>query len=233
MKILLTNDDGVDAPGIKALWDAVEGLGVPVVVAPKNAASGCSHQTTTDRPLRVARLSNNRFAVEGTPADCVRMALHRFATDTECVLSGINNGGNLGVDVYHSGTIAAVREAAIHGRRGIAISQYHARPLTEEDWLRSMEWTRPLLADLLRRPLRAGTFWSVNLPNPDGVSEHPGVVYCPLDPSPLPLSFREERELFHYDGSYSQRSRRPGCDIDVCFGGKIAVTEITVMEKSC
>jgi 5'-nucleotidase len=232
MKVLLTNDDGIHAPGLRALRDAVDGLAEATIVAPVGAASGCSHQTTTDRPFRVVRLVEGSFSVEGTPADCVRVALHRFAPDVEYVLAGINNGGNLGIDVYHSGTVAAAREAAIHGLRGIAISQYHARPLTEEDWPRSVEWVKPLLADLLSRPWTPGTFWNVNLPNPDSVQGVPEVVYCPLEPAPLPLGFREEQDWFHYSGSYSQRQRRQGTDVEVCFGGRIAVTEITVMEAS-
>jgi 5'-nucleotidase len=148
------------------------------------------------------------------------------------VLAGINNGGNLGIDVYHSGTVAAAREAAIHGLRAIAISQYHARPLSVDDWPRSVEWAKPVLADLLSRPWTPGTFWNVNLPNPDSVKETPEVVYCPLERSPLPLSFREEQNQFFYDGSYSQRKHREGTDVEVCFGGRIAVTEITLMEAS-
>lgn len=232
MKLLLTNDDGIDAPGLQALSEAVGGLADTVVVAPLLPASGCSHQTTTDSPIRMAQLAPSRFSVDAKPADCVRVALHQLAPGVECVLSGINNGGNLGVDVYYSGTVAAAREAAMHGLRGIAISQYHARPLTAEDWPRTAAWTKPLLAELLTRPWRPGTFWNINLPNPDTVQGDPEVIYCPLDASPLPLSFRREGGSFHYDGSYSNRPRREGTDVAICFGGKIAVTEITVMEMS-
>ena len=232
MTVLLTNDDGINAPGLQALAEAMDGLGDTIVVAPLLPTSGCSHQTTTDHPLRVAGLASNRFSVEGKPADCVRVALHHLAPDLKCVLAGINNGGNLGVDVYYSGTVAATREAAIHGLRGIAISQYHMRPLNAEDWLRIAAWTKPLLAALLSRPWRPGTFWNINLPNPDMVRDKPEVVYCPLDASPLPLSFRQEGELLHYNGSYSKRPWKNGTDVAVCFSGKIAVTEITVMEVS-
>jgi 5'-nucleotidase len=232
MKILLTNDDGIHAPGLAALRNAVDGAAQPIVVAPKGAASGSSHSTTTDRPLRVERLGEGRHAVHGTPADCVRVALHRFGAGIEWVLAGINNGGNLGVDVYHSGTVAAVREGVLHGVPGIAISHYHNRPLADEDWARAAEWVKPLLADLMQRPWTPGTFWNINLPMPDSREEMPEVVSCPLDPSPLPLSFREQDGMLHYDGRYRNRPRRKGADVEVCFSGKIAVTEISVMEPS-
>lgn len=111
MKLLLTNDDGIDADGLHALLTAVRGLGEPVVVAPAGPQSGVSHAVTTDGPVRVEPRGDGRFAVRGTPADCVRVVLHRLCPDAGLVLSGINHGGNLGADVYYSGTVVAVREA--------------------------------------------------------------------------------------------------------------------------
>ena len=231
MKILLTNDDGIHADGLAALGKAVDGR-AHLVIAPSSPVSGCSHSTTTDRPIRLKRLGDDRHSLEGTPADCVRVALHRFGPGIEWVLSGINNGGNLGVDVYHSGTVAAVREAALHGVAGIAVSQYHDRPLDESDWQRAVGCVRPLLEDLMSRPWTPGTFWNINMPAPDAAQDNPEVVYCPLDPSPLPLSFREEAESFHYDGTYRKRARREGTDVQVCFSGRSAVTQVSVMEPS-
>src|SRR5437764_14701467 len=126
MKLLLTNDDGIDAPGLAALLAAARPLGEPVLVAPLAAHSGCSHRVTTDGPIRVEHRPAG-FAVEGTPADCVRVALHDIVRDAAWVLSGINAGGNLGADVYISGTVAAVREAVLHGYPGVAVSQYRKR----------------------------------------------------------------------------------------------------------
>src|SRR5262249_2249907 len=148
--LLLTNDDGIDAPGLGALLAAAQSVGDPVVVAPAGAHSGCSHRVTTDGPIRLHRRPAG-FAVEGTPADCVRLALHDVAPDAAWVLAGINAGGNLGADVYHSGTVAAVREAVLHGFPGIALSQYRKRGL-EFDWQRAARWVAPLLSDLTRRP---------------------------------------------------------------------------------
>ncbi len=228
MKLLLTNDDGIGAPGLEALLSLAESLGDPLVVAPHGPASGVSHATTTDGPLRVNTVHPKRHSVEGTPADCVRVALHRHRSDFDFVLAGINDGGNLGVDVYHSGTVAAVREAAIHGVPGIAISHYHNRPLEEADWQRAVLWAKPVIEDLMARPSAPGEFWNVNLPMPGDTGEAPEVVHCGLDPSPLILSFREDQDSLHYDGRYSLRPRQQGLDVDVCFTGKIAVSRMRV-----
>jgi 5'-nucleotidase len=232
MRFLLTNDDGVEAPGLQALVDAVDGTGNTTVVAPWEAKSGCSHATTTDRPFRMRQLGGSRYAVEGTPADCVRAAIHRFEGQIDWVLAGINSGGNLGVDVYHSGTVAAVREAALRGIPAIAFSHYRNRPLTEHDWTRAANWARMLLEDLLRRPPEPGVFWNVNLPILQPEAERPDVVFCPLDPSPLPLSFDGNGETLLYNAVYAQRPRISGADVEACFGGKIAVTRVSVMEPS-
>jgi 5'-nucleotidase len=141
------------------------------------------------------------------------------------VLSGINSGGNLGTDVHLSGTVAAVREAVIHGWPGIAVSHYR-RKGGQFDWQRAVRWVVPLLQDLTRRPYQRGTFWNINLPDLPSGSSDPQVVFCPLDTQPLPLSFQQEGDLFRYNGDYHQRRRDPGSDVDVCFGGSIAVTLI-------
>src|SRR5881397_1248714 len=99
MKLLLTNDDGVDAPGLLALFDASQGIAERIVVAPKDPLSGCSHRVTTDQPICFEQRPESWYAVAGTPADCVRVGLHRLASDATWVLSGINAGGNLGADV--------------------------------------------------------------------------------------------------------------------------------------
>jgi 5'-nucleotidase len=225
MKLLLTNDDGIEAPGLQALLTAARALGQPVVVAPVEALSGCSHRVTTDGPIRVHARLPGQFAVTGTPADCVRVGLHRIAPDAEWVLSGINAGGNLGADVWHSGTVAAVREAILHGWPGIALSQYRKKGLPT-DWERAAAWVTPVLRDLVNRPRANGSFWNLNLPHLEPGAGAPEVVFCPLDPAPLPLSFREEAGLLHYSGDYHQRRRELGSDVDVCFGGRIAVTQI-------
>lgn len=227
MKLLLTNDDGYGAPGLEALFALARTLGEPVVVAPVEHLSGCSHRVTTREAVRVEPRQPGRFAVHGTPADCVRLALHQLAPDPAWVLAGINFGGNLGADVYHSGTVAAVREAVLHGKPGIAVSHYHIRA-QELDWQRAVRWLAPLVRDLLQQPCSPGTFWNINLPHLAADAPDPEVVFCPLDPFPLPLSFRREKDGLRYDGDYHRRPRQPGSDVDVCFSGKIAVSRIAL-----
>ncbi len=223
MTIILTNDDGIDAPGIQALQEAVTGENI--IVAPNKQYSGCGHQVTTHRGMKLEQRSNTKYALDGTPADCTRIAISQIATDTKLVLSGINAGGNLGTDVYISGTIAAVREAAIHGIPGIAISHWIKKPLII-DWAVATRWTSRILEDLLSRPLPPGSFWNVNLPHLEPDRAQPKIILCQPSIDPLPVNFRQENDIYHYQGKYSDRDRTPGTDVDVCFGGNIAVTLI-------
>jgi 5'-nucleotidase len=223
MTFILTNDDGIDAPGIRALHKAISGKGI--LVAPNQQFSGCGHQVTTTQPVRVEKRSPNEYAIFGTPADCTRLAITHLVPETKWVLSGINAGGNLGVDVYISGTVAAVREAAMHGIPGIAISHWIRRPLVV-DWDLASRWTANVLEDLFARPLPPNAFWNVNLPHVEPDSPQPEVIFCEPSTQPLPVKYRVEGDLYHYEGEYAKRDRAMGTDVDVCFSGNIAVTLI-------
>jgi 5'-nucleotidase len=228
MKLLITNDDGIDAEGISTLTLVAKSLGEPWVIAPATPQSGCSHRVTVDEALEIEQHGTDRFAVHGTPADCVRMGLHHLFKEPTWVLSGINHGGNLGADVYYSGTVAAVREAVLHGFPGIAMSHFRRkdRPI---NWARAGKWIRPVIRELIDQPWTPGTFWNVNLPSLLPEHPEPQMRFCPLDPTPLPLSYRHEGNAFHYDGDYFSRTREEGCDVDICFGGDIAVTLIRLL----
>jgi 5'-nucleotidase len=226
MKFLVSNDDGIDAPGLQALVIAARTFGDPVVVAPAGPQSGVSHAVTAHRAVRIEPREGGRFAIHGTPADCTRIGLLRLVPDANWVLSGINHGGNLGADVHYSGTVAAVREAVLHGWPGVAVSHYRKRGM-EFDWERAANWVAPVLAALLARPIEPGLFYNVNLPHLEPGEGDPEVVYCPLDPHPLPLSYsHDEDNGLYYSGDYQTRLRTRGADVDVCFGGRIAVTGI-------
>lgn len=227
MKFLLTNDDGIAAAGLAALARAAAGLGDIVQAAPHVHLSGCSHRVTTDTPMRATSEGPGRWAIEGTPADCVRVGLGHLAPDADWVLSGMNHGGNLGADVYVSGTVAAVREGVFHGKPGIAISQYR-KGQVEFDWDRAVGWAAPLLAELVSRPWEPGTFWNINLPYLERGAPEPRLVFCPLETGPIPLRYRAEAGHYHYNSVYHDRPRSAGSDVDVCFGGDIAVTRIRV-----
>ena len=124
-RILVTNDDGYTSEGIQVLADALEPVGEVWVVAPNSEQSAVSHALTLDRPLRLERLGERRFAVDGTPTDCVTLAISNLMAGRppDLVVSGINFGGNMGVDVHYSGTVSAACEGVILGCPAIAVSQ--------------------------------------------------------------------------------------------------------------
>jgi 5'-nucleotidase len=227
MRLILTNDDGIDAPGLAALARAASEFGEAVIIAPDGPQSGCGHAVTTHKSVCVRRDPDGGIAVAGTPADCVRLALHHLAGPCDWLLSGINAGGNLGADVFVSGTVAAAREAALHGTPAIALSHYLARG-RPVDWSAASARAARVLRLLLNRPWSPGTFWNVNLPHPEPGSAEPGIVFCPLDTSPLPLMYRVEGDEAHYQGDYHSRAYKPGTDVAVCFGGAIAVTLVSL-----
>jgi 5'-nucleotidase len=162
-RVLVTNDDGIHAPGLKVLEKLAKTLSDDVwVVAPETEQSATSHSLTLRRPLRERRLGPKRFSVDGTPTDCVLIAKHQIMADCQpdLVLSGINDGGNLGEDVTYSGTVAAAMEAALLGIRAIAFSQQR-QPDGSVRWkvaekhlpdivrrLADIEWARDLLVNV-------------------------------------------------------------------------------------
>ena len=229
MKFLVTNDDGIDSAGLEALVAAARTLGEAVVVAPAEPQSGVSHAVTWHGGVRIEPRGDDRFAIHGTPADCTRLGLRHLVPEATWILSGMNQGANLGADVYYSGTVAAVREALLHGWPGIAVSHYR-RSGVEFDWARAVRWVTPVLAELVAKPIEQGIFYNVNLPVLAADAPDPEVVWCPLDPKPLPLNYRHEEESgLYYAGDYHLRDRTPGADVDVCFDGKIAVTAVRML----
>lgn len=226
MTFILTNDDGIDAPGLRSLQQALGGQGI--VVAPLQHHSGCSHQVTTHRPIQIEQRSETEYAVDGTPVDCIRVALSYLGLEPTLVLSGINAGGNLGADIHISGTVAAVREAALHRVPGIAFSHYiHQR--RSIDWHRATALTAIVIDKLMHHPLEAGKFWNVNLPHLDQQASDPAIIFCPLCTQPLPAIYNQvEAGGVQYAGTYSQRPRDLGSDVDICFSGNIAVTQIQI-----
>src|SRR5579864_8718848 len=131
MRILVTNDDGVRSPGIEALADALEPLGEVTIVAPLAEASAIGHALTLRRPLRLEQLADRVFAVDGTPSDCVNIAITTvFKGMPGLVVSGINKGWNLGDDVTYSGTVSGALEAALLGVPSVAVSLQYAGDTT-------------------------------------------------------------------------------------------------------
>lgn len=227
MKIILTNDDGVDAPGLENLTNIVSAFTVPVVVAPREAHSGVGHRVTCHFPIAAEQMSQNRYSITGTPVDCARLGIKQFATDADWLIAGINAGANLGSDVYQSGTVAAAREAAILGVKAIAISQYISRdhPI---DWEITRRHAKAILTLLLSKEPAERCFWNVNLPHPLDRATRPPHVFCERDTLPHNYTYRREDDQYHYVGTIHERPRQPRKDVAVCFGGNISITQLTV-----
>lgn len=165
MNILVSNDDGILAPGLGVLAEACQTVGTVTVVAPDREQSGTSHSLTMHRPVRPARRPDGAFQVDGTPTDCVLLALGALLTERpDFVFSGVNHGPNMGEDVLYSGTVAAAMEAVTLGVPGIAIS--YAGPTSD---LTTLQSYRDLLARLIGRIVRVKDFpketlLNINLP---------------------------------------------------------------------
>ncbi len=164
-RILISNDDGVHARGIKALRKALEEVADVTVVAPDRERSGASHSLTMDVPLRTHRISDNIIGVDGTPTDCVLLALKLLLPEPpDLVVSGINRGANMGDDVTYSGTIAAAMEATLMGIPAIAVSLCRCES-GAYDYGASAEIARDVALMVLERGLPQGTLLNVNVPN--------------------------------------------------------------------
>jgi len=166
MHVLVSNDDGVDAPGIRHLSEALRQAGHRVtVVAPDRDRSGASNSLTLDQPIRALQRDEHTWAVAGTPTDCVHLALSgMLESDPDIVLSGINNTSNLGDDVIYSGTVAAAMEGRCLGLPAIAVS-LATRDHKAEHWESAARAAVEITARLVADPLPADTILNVNVPD--------------------------------------------------------------------
>jgi 5'-nucleotidase len=187
--ILVTNDDGVHAPGILSLAKALSDLGEVWLVAPDREASASSQSLTLKHPLRAEKVDTGVFAVDGTPADCVNLAIVKLLPRRPAlVVSGINRGGNMGDDVFYSGTVGAAREATFFGVHAIAVSLAARADL---DYAPAATFACLLARLVLERGLPERTLLNVNVPpgTPTGVAVtvqgrrvHEGTILEGLDP---------------------------------------------------
>ncbi len=168
MRILLTNDDGIHAPGFEVLEEIARQFSDDVwVCAPSEEQSGAGHSLTLHHPVRLQKFGERRFAVTGTPTDSVMMALREVLDDPpDLILSGVNRGANLGDDITYSGTVSAAIEGALAGVRSIALSQVYSRATIESDDLfaAARKWGAKVIAPLLDAPFAERTLVNVNFP---------------------------------------------------------------------
>lgn len=167
MKILVSNDDGVYAPGITILAKKLSEVAEITTVAPDRNRSGASNSLTLDRPVRVNYIRENVISIEGTPTDCVHLAVTGLLSETfDMVVSGINEGANLGDDVFYSGTVAAAMEGRFLGRSAIAISLVIAHDKSElHHYDTAAHVAKELVLRLHKHPLPAQSILNVNVPN--------------------------------------------------------------------
>lgn len=225
MRILITNDDGIGAPGLAALEKAVASIGEVYVFAPMSEQSGTSRGITLRRPLRFHKVGERRYAVDGTPADAVMMALCLVLDfHPDIVLSGINNGPNLGENVFYSGTVAGAAEAAKHGIPAMAVS------VTERENLNfgpAAEFATRLAKQVVENGLPAGVALNVNIPHPryDGVEI---THQCGKISRNLMVEGRDPRGRPYYwmDEQIPLESAEPGSDYAAVREGRVSVTPL-------
>lgn len=187
--LLVTNDDGVQAPGLQALAESLRVLGDVCVVAPDREVSACSQSLTLIHPLRLQKLREGVHSVDGTPADCVNLAIVKLLPRRpDLVVSGINRGGNLGDDIFYSGTVGGAREAAFFGVPALAMSLASRAP---SSYAVAADFATRLAKQVLVDGLPPRTLLNVNVPEGEprgavlttqGRREHQGGVLEGLDP---------------------------------------------------
>lgn len=168
MRILLTNDDGINAPGLKVLEAIARQFSDDIwTCAPSEEQSGAGHSLTLTRPVRLHKHGERRFAVSGTPTDSVMMALREVLPEApDIILSGVNRGANLADDITYSGTVSAAIEGALAGIRAIAFSQVYAREGMGDEvpFGAALEWGPKVLAKLIDAPMADRTLININFP---------------------------------------------------------------------
>lgn len=244
MRILITNDDGITAPGLVAAEDIARALAGPDgevwVVAPESEQSGVAHCISYTKPMRLVQLGERRFAVDGSPADCVIVALKHLMKDCppDLVLSGVNRGHNVAEDVVYSGTVGGAMEAALHRVPAVALSQYYGpRNLALSD---TFDASRTHGAAAVRKVLELGfgetsapyhLFWNVNFP-PIPATEVQGVRAARQGARPGgAFQIRESvapngRTYFWLAHGKGNAESAPGDDARECAGGWVTVTPL-------
>ncbi len=237
MRILVSNDDGITAPGLAALRAAVDDMGMVSVVAPDSPQSAAGHAITVHQPLMVKRLTvpgeGREFlgiSVDGRPADCVRLAIRILLPEPpDLVLSGINAGANVGINVFYSGTVAAAAEAAMFGIPAVAFSASASGGAI--DYVRAAGLCREVLDQLLEGGLARGDLINVNIPTLDK-GEPKGIRVVPQSTAGM-----EDTYLAHGDDPLIERYKlgdkysfhpQADCDVEAMNDGYITITPLHV-----
>jgi 5'-nucleotidase len=231
-RILLSNDDGIHARGLEVLERIAYALSDDVwVVAPDSEQSGASHSLTITRPLRIRRLSERRFAVDGTPTDAVLLAVHKLLGDRppDLVLSGVNRGGNLGEDVTYSGTVAAAMEGTLLGVPSIAFSQLSAHDAPTK-WATTEHFGADIVRRLTARGWGHNVLINVNVPDVAAAAVK-GITVASLGRRKIGSLLEERRDprgkpYYWITTQRDEDASREGTDLCVVSDGYIAITPL-------
>lgn len=232
MRILITNDDGILAPGIQALYHAVADLGEVEVVAPATAQSAIGHAISVLTPMTVHRIRADQsfqgWSVDGRPADCVKLAIRELLdAPPDFVLSGINAGANTGINVLYSGTVAGAIEGAFFGIPSMAVSlELSGRA----DFQRAGHIARTLFERFVAARPAPGTCINVNIPALDGGWPR-GVKCCPQGVVPMDELYHKTldengRHVYTLDGKLPDHQRCPDSDLAAIRAGYVAITPL-------
>lgn len=239
MKILLSNDDGIHAAGIKALAEELAKKHKVYVVAPNRERSAMSHAITLNRPLRLVHLDNNFFAgvkavytCDGTPADCTKLGLNKLLDfKPDLIVAGINNGPNLGMDIMYSGTVSAAAEGLVQGIKSIAFSHVkHKESGYEQDAVVACETIEALISK--EHIWKEKTLFNVNLPDLiDG--EHKGIYITNLGHRMYTDQYEKRqdprfKDYYWISGNLIEMDQDPDSDVVKCRDGYVSITPITL-----
>ena len=236
MRILLTNDDGIDAPGLTILEEIAKALSDDIwIVAPASDQSGVSHSLTLHDPLRVVTYDDRRMAVRGTPTDCVIMAYRTLMDQPpDLILSGVNFGQNMAEHVTYSGTIAAAMEGTLLGVRSIALSQtFSFRDGDKINWEPARVHGAPLIKKLLDLEFAPGTLLNVNFPDcpPDQVNGYKATVHGHRNQSSMGIDERSDgRGRAYYWLAFKGKSTEliPETDLAAVANKSVSVTPLSL-----
>ncbi|AXS80059.1 5'/3'-nucleotidase SurE [Dechloromonas sp. HYN0024] len=230
MRILLSNDDGYFAPGLAALAEALQGLGEVVVVAPEQNRSGASNSLTLDRPLHLKKAANGFYFVNGTPTDCVHLAVTGMLDELpDIIVSGINNGANMGDDTIYSGTVAAATEGYLLGIPSIAIS---LTSFEGNNYATAGLVARELVERFIRDPIREPVLLNVNVPDIPH-AELKGMEVTRLgrrhkaEPVVKMMSPRNET-VFWVGAAGAAADAGPGTDFNAAERGVVSITPLQI-----
>ncbi|MEK9753726.1 MAG: 5'/3'-nucleotidase SurE [Rhodospirillaceae bacterium] len=233
-RVLLSNDDGITAPGLKILERVAKALFKEVwVVAPETEQSATSHSLTLRRPLRIRRLSPTRYAVDGTPTDSVLLGVRQIMRDVrpDMVISGINRGGNLGEDITYSGTVAAAMEGTLLGIPSVALSQYYVDRQVVP-WKTAEVWTAKVLEALAKVSWPDGVLMNVNFPDV-AAANVTGIEIARQGRRKIGGEIQQGRDprgdsYFWIGAQRDEEKFRVGTDLEAVERGAVAVTPLTM-----